>query len=143
MSGAIVIVTKLKAYASLTAIVPAARIKAGKLPLGTLAPAIEVTQVGSIPRNIVSMDPRNVMHTDIIRVKVIVKDGEPTAAGVGYPGLRTVLAHVLAACPQTRGTLNGVIVDSILPEGEGPDLPTDMPDWLSGSRDFMVRWIAP
>ena len=51
-----------------------------------------------------------------------------------------ILALVLAACPNQRGTVNGVDVDSILPDIGGPDLADMATALYSGSRDFMVKW---
>ena len=143
MSGVAVIVAKLRAYAPLVAVVPAVRIVAGDLPLKSALPAISVMQVSSVPRLVVAMPIAKMSHTDRVQVTVLVKGDQIASAGTGYAGLRTILAHVLAACPHTRGTFNGVSVDTIMPDSEGPDDSMDDPYMLLGSRDFMVRWIAP
>ena len=142
MSGVAAIRHLLASDSSLIAVVPAARIKAGDLPLNTVLPAISVTQVSSVPRNTVAMTEVSRLNTDRVQVTVMVKntDGEP--AGTGYPGLRSILRLVLAACPNTRGTVNGVHLDSILPDEEGPDLPDVELSFISGSRDFLVRFNA-
>jgi len=122
------------------AVVPAARIQSGDLPLNTVMPAIAVTQVSGIPRLTVAMTEPNRLNTDRVQVSVLFKGPQGTPAGTGYPGVRALLVLVLAACPNQRGTINGVAVDSILPDIEGPDL-TDVATALySGSRDFIVKW---
>ncbi|MES2634011.1 MAG: DUF3168 domain-containing protein [Pseudomonadota bacterium] len=138
MSGVQVIVAQLKAHAPLTAIVPAARIMAGEFPQGTAVPAISITQISSVPMNMVSGAPR--MHTDRVEVTVLVTGLQSSAAGTGYPGLRALLKLVLAACPHFRGSIAGVSCDSIQPDTEGPDLYSEEPVLISGSRDFIVRW---
>jgi hypothetical protein len=140
MSGVAVIRSKLATNAALIAVVPAARIMAGELPLNTVLPAIQVTQVSSVPRLTLAMTEPNRMHTERVQVTVLVKGPEGEPAGGGYPTLRSILALVLAACPNQRGTINGVTVDSILPDIEGPDLADVAAALYSGSRDFFVRW---
>lgn len=140
MSGVAVIRYLLANAAAVTAVVPATRIMAGDLPLNTAMPAIGVTQISSVPRNTVKMNEAKVQHTDRVQVSVLVKGPQGTPAGLGYPGVRTLLQLVLAACPHTRGAVNGIDVDSILPDIEGPDLSDDERALNSASRDFIVRW---
>lgn len=132
MSGVAVIVAKLKAHAPLTAVVASARIMAGNLPLNTALPAISVTQISSVPRNTVSMADSE-FNTDRVQVTVMAKT---------YPSLRSILRLVLAACPHTRGTVNGIACDSITPEAEGPDFSDEELTMVAGSRDFNVTWTA-
>jgi hypothetical protein len=79
------------------------------------------------------------MHTDRVQASVLFKG---VGEGTGYPGLKAMMKLVLAACPGQRGTVNGVVVDSITPGFEGPDLYDDAVGVYSQSRDFLVRWIA-
>lgn len=142
MSGVAVIVALLKASAPLTTIVPAARIMGGDLPLNTVLPAISVAQVSSVPRNTVAMGEPKVLHTDRVQVSALVKGPQGTPPGVGYPGVKALMKMVLKACPNTRGTVNGISVDSIIPDTEGPDLSDDATAFYSSSRDFFVRWLS-
>jgi hypothetical protein len=57
-------------------------------------------------------------------------------------GVKSLLALVLAACPSQRGTVNGVSVDSIIPDMAGPILYDDAIALHQGSRDFLVKWIG-
>jgi len=143
MSGVAVIRYLLANAAAVTAVVPATRIMAGDLPLKTVMPAISVVQISSLPRNTVKMNEPSVQHTDRVQVSVVFKGPEGTPTGAGYPGVRALLKLVLAACPHTRGAVNGVDVDSILPDIEGPDLQDEATALYSGSRDFIVRWNSP
>lgn len=120
--------------------VATARIVAGDLPLNTVMPAIAIAQISGVPRLTIAMTEPNRMHTDRVQVSVLFKGPQGTPTGTGYPGVKALLALVLAACPNQRGTINGVSVDSILPDVEGPDL-SDMEAALyTGSRDFIVKW---
>jgi hypothetical protein len=140
LSGVAVIRSKLATNANLIAAVPATRIMAGELPLNTVMPAIQVTEVSSVPRLTLAMTEPNRMHTDRVQVTVLVKAPEGEPAGEGYPHVREILALVLAACPNQSGTVNGVTLDSIIPDIEGPDLADVAAALYSGSRDFMVKW---
>lgn len=118
----------------------AGRIMAGDLPLNTVMPAISVVQISSMPRNTVKMNEQSVQHLERIQVSVVVRGTQGTPPGGGYPSIRSLLKLVLAACPHTRGMVNNVSVDSILPDVEGPDISDATTALYSGSRDFFVRW---
>lgn len=149
MSGVIVIRSLLAGNSALlTALgagppVATARIMAGDLPLSTVMPAISIVQISSMPRNTIKMNEPKVQHTDRVQVSVLVKGTGGTPAGAGYPGVRSLLALVLAACPHRRGLINNIDVDSITPDIEGPDLSDDPSSVFSGSRDFFVKWNSP
>lgn len=146
MSGVIVIRHLLATNAALIAALGAgppaatARIMAGDLPINTVLPAISIAQVSSMPRNTVKMNEKSVQHTDRVQVSVLVKATQASPPGSGYPGVRALLKLVLAACPHTHGMVNGIEVDSILPDIEGPDLSDEAVEFYSGSRDFIVRY---
>ncbi len=133
MSGVAVIVELLTASAPLIAQVPASRIKAGDMPLKTALPAISVTQISSVPHWTVAMSGSE-FNTDRVQVTVLAKT---------YPSLRAILRLVRTACAHTRGTVNGIAVDSILPEAEGPDFSDEEVSMVGGSRDFIVNWTSP
>lgn len=139
MSGVAVIRYLLANAAAVVAVVPAARIMAGDLPLKTVTPAISVTQIDSVPYNLLRVNQANKVHDD--RVQVTVFRGA-SPSDTGYPGLKSLLALVLAACPSQYGTINGVSVQSITPESEGPDLPIPEEGIFTRSRDFIVRWVG-
>lgn len=132
MSGVAVIANKLVEHAPLTAIVPTVQIMSGELPEGTPTPCIGITQISSVPQLNVAMTGIN-MNQDRVQVTVLAKN---------YAQLRNVLRLVLAACPHWRGTVAGVNVDNILPQGEGPDFFDHETKIVGGSRDFAVRWTS-
>lgn len=140
MSGVAVVWYLLKTNSPVLALVPAARIMAGTPPIDTVLPTIGVTQISSIQRLTLAMNESPKLHTDRVQVSVLVKSPDSSPSGLGYPGMRSLLRLCLAACPNQRGTINGVAVDSILPDIEGPDLPNDAAGILQGSRDLIVKW---
>lgn len=142
MSGVAVIRYLLANNAPIVAIIPAARIMAGDLPLNMPLPAISVTQVSSVPRNTLQTNESPKVHTDRVQVTWFFNGTEATPAGTGYPGLRAMGRLLLAACPSQRGTINGVAVQAIIPDVEGPDFAAPDEALLSSSRDFLVRWIG-
>ncbi len=142
MSGVAVIVALLRANNAITAVVPASRIMAGDLPLNTGLPAIEVTQISSVPTNFIQTNSSPKMHSDRVQVSVLCKEPQTGVAGTGYAGLRSLLRLVLAACPNQRGTINGITCDSIVPDIESPDFYNDVDMIRQGSRDFLVRRLA-
>lgn len=137
MSGVSVIWYLLKTNSPVLAVVPATRIMAGDLPVKMVLPAISVTQISSVPYNLLRTVEANKMHTDRVQASVLFKG---VGEGAGYPGLKALMKLVLAACPSQRGTVNGVMVDSIVPELEGPDLSDPANAIYSQSRDFLVRY---
>lgn len=141
MSGVLAVRYLLANYSTLTAIVPAARIMTGELPLNTALPAIGVSQVDSMPMNYIQTNTLPKMHTDRVQVSVLCKEMQSTASGVGYVGVKTLLRLALAACPNQRATINNILVDSIVPDFVGPDAYDDVALVHQGSRDLIVRWM--
>lgn len=118
------------------------RIKAGDLPLNTVMPAISVTQVDSIPLNFIRINETQKMYTERVQVSVLFKGPQGSPAGLGYPGVVAMMKLIPPACPSQRGTVNNIVVDSIVPAGEGPDLSDDATALYSRSTDFIVKWIG-
>jgi hypothetical protein len=116
--------------ASLIAAVPAAKIIAGPIPQGEALPAISVAHISTVRRNTVKQ-AATVFCTSRVQVTVLAKD---------YPTQKSVLALVRAALPRTRGTVNGVYVDDILPDIEGPDFRDDDEGIYMQSQDFIVTY---
>lgn len=140
MSGVSVLWYLLKTNTPVLAVVPAARIMAGQLPLKTELPAISVQQISSVPYNLINTNEPNKMHIDRVQVSVHFKGPQGTPPGAGIPGVKALLKLVLAGCPSQRGLVNSVAVDSISPDLEGP-FDTDEETALhTCSRDFLVRW---
>lgn len=140
MSGVAIAWYLLKTNGPVIAVIPAAKIKAGDLPMDSVLPAMSITQVSSTPRLTVAMTEAPRLHTDRIQVSWLFKSSEASPAGTGYPGIRAMDALVLAALPNTSGTVNGFAVDSILPDDGGPDLSDIAPGINQGSRDFIIKY---
>lgn len=124
----------LKTNSAVLAVVPAMRIVCGDLPINTVLPAISVKQISSVPTNLINTNEANKQHADRVQVTALFKGS--------YPSLKAFMKLILAACPSQRGSINGVTVDSIVPDMEGPDLYDQETDIYSQSRDFIVRWVG-
>ena len=132
MSGVIAIRYLLANNAPLLAVVPAAKIMAGVIPIETVLPAIAVNHISTVERNTVAMNSAKVMATERVQVTVQAKS---------YADQKSILDLVRKACPNTHATVNGIEVDSILPELAGPDLHDyDLGIFLQ-SRAFIVKFI--
>ena len=132
MSGVIVIRYLLANNVALTAVVPAAKIMAGVIPIATVLPAIGVHHISTVERNTVAMNSAKVMATERVQVTVQTKR---------YSEQKSILELVRKACANKRSTINSIVVDSILPAGAGPDLRDDDLDIFLQSRDFIVKFI--
>ena len=113
MSGVIILRTLLASNAALTAVVPAAKIMAGVIPIGTVLPAISISQISGMTRNTIGMNESQVLCTDRVQVTCMAKT---------YQQQKQLLDLVRSACPNTRGQINGVACDSILKDVTGPDI---------------------
>lgn len=143
MSGVIVIRHLLANSAAVLAIVPSSRIIAGPVPLATVLPALSITQIDSLsPFRTVRVNEANRVHSDRVQVSGLFYGAKATVPGTGYLGLYQLMKLVLPACPSQRATINSIVVDSIVPDIEGPDLYDEETDLHSKSRDFFVRWIG-
>lgn len=131
MSGVAIARYKLANSANLTAVVPAARIQAGVLPQNTALPAISVTLVSGVTG--LQVSKASGLRTDRVQI---------TVDAASYPQVRQILALCRAALPYTRGTVNSIACDSILPDIEGPDGFDDLLKTYFQSQDYIVRWSA-
>lgn len=114
--------------ATLTAQVPASRIVSGILPQGAALPAIAVTHVSTVRTQMVA----SASGVCISRVQV-------TIFAATYATQKSIMALIRAALPRSRGTVNGVAIESIIPDVEGPDF-TDESGIYMGSIDFSVTY---
>ena len=114
--------------ATLTAQVPADRIFSGIVPQGTAPPTIAVTHVSTVRPQMVNTAS-----------KLCVSRVQVTVMAASYATQKSVLALVRAALPRSRGSVNGVAVDSILIDTEGPDF-TDEAGLYMGSIDYRVTY---
>lgn len=114
--------------APLVSAVTADRIRIGVLPQGLGLPAVSVTHVSTVRPQMVNTASK----LCVSRVQVTVMAGS-------YESQKSVMALVRAALPRSRGTVDGVAVDSILIDIEGPDF-TDVAGLYMGSIDYRVTY---
>lgn len=132
MSGPAVVRHLLAHDTDLLAQVAAPKIIVGTLKTGAALPAISIQLVSGVERLTAAMT-ENRLRTQRVQVTVHAKS---------VASRLTILELVRAACPNTRGTLNNVHVDSILPDGEGPSLDDPDAEIYEGSRDYLVKFHA-
>lgn len=130
MSGVSVIGELLNASSALTAVVPAARIKAGSLPQDVTLPALAVTTVSGVDRNILMPGA-----TRMVRERVQV-----TVLANSYRQKNDVLKLVRSACADKRGDFAGQTSVVVLTESTGPDFMTDDASIWMISQDFAVSY---
>lgn len=120
----------LVAYAPLTALVPAARIQAGVLPIGTTLPAVSIMSVSKVDRNLPNPDTyRHVVE----RVQV-------TVMAANYVSQKSVLAAVRKAAADKFPTVSGIIRATVHTESAGPDFMDAEASIHMGSQDFRVTF---
>jgi len=131
MSGVAVVRYLLANNSGLTAVVPAARIMAGVLPVKTTMPAIAITQISGVQRNTVAMTETKRYVTERIQV---------TAFATTYATQKSIMNLIRAALPNTHATVNSIDCDSLLPDLEGPDVFDADSVIYEQSQDFVVRF---
>lgn len=131
MSGVRAVRYLLANNAVLIATVPAVRIVAGPLPVGSTIPAVSVSGAGANEDIPVDMGA-NRMVSERVQVSVLAKT---------HLSQKDILALVRTALPASRGTVNGVEVDSVMLESEGPDFFDEAELLYMGSLDYMVRFV--
>lgn len=131
MSGTAIIRSLLAANSPLIAVIPAARIFAGAIPLNTPLPAIAVTQVSGVQRNILGMNATKYQVTDRVQVTVL---------GTSYALQKSYMTLIRAALPNTKGTVNSFVTDSIIQDVEGPDFYDAATGIYQQSQDWHVKF---
>lgn len=133
MSGAMIVSTLLRAADAVTARVPVASIKIGRLPDGTQPPALLVRTVSSVERQPLKRGGW-VRRTDRIAV---------TVRAASYRDQAALIRLLNAVCPGVKGD---VLPDakrvSILAAGVGPDV-SGPGDSYERTHDFRVSYDAP
>jgi hypothetical protein len=112
-------------------VVAAAEIVAGPLAQGTRAPAISIEHVSTVRRNPVRPGASD-FCTSRLQITVMANT---------YASLAEVLGLVRDALPRSRGTVNGVSVDAILLDVEGPYFTDETLKTFLGSQDVMVTFV--
>lgn len=133
MSGSAIVRYLLANNATLIAQVPATRIMAGILPINSALPAISILEIDEFARHSVKVDDSQKIYT--VRVQVTVEAGT-------YATQKSLLNLIRDALPLSRGTVNGIFCDSIVPDSAGPDIfDPDLTAYIQ-SHDFIVKYIA-
>lgn len=130
MSGKIIVRKLLIEHAPLTAIVPVARIVAGMLPKGTKLPAISITSISAVDRNILSPGARR--HV-VERVQVTVLADNETA-------IKTLMPIQKRACADMFPTVAGLVGVTVHTDGGGPDFMDEQASIYMKSQDFRVAY---
>ncbi|QXT34336.1 hypothetical protein KV697_10865 [Sphingomonas sanguinis] len=123
MTGADIIGELLHGYAPLTAKVPTARIKGGRLPEDTPLPALLVRTISSVEREYLRRGNASAM---LDRVSVTVR-------AQSYDEQIKIMDLVVDACAPRV---------SVRPAGRGPDL-TGPGDSFEQAQDFRVSFNRP
>jgi len=131
MSGVGIAQSLLSTNAGLIAVVAATRIKSGVLPLNTVLPAISLTTISAQQYNTLAQNSATYLVQERVQVTVLAAT---------YPLVKSILALVRAALPQTRGTVNGFACDAIYPDTEGPDLYDDITLTHESSVDYRITF---
>jgi len=128
MSGAVQAIKHILVNnAGLIAVVPSTRISAGPLPQSTSLPIVSLDLVSRTELQMV--DGGSGLYRSRVQI---------TVAAADYPTKVQVLELVRAALPRSRGTHNGIAVDSVIPDGLGPDMADEESGIFLGSVDYLV-----
>lgn len=137
MSGSAIINYLLSNNAGMVALVPAASILTGVLPLPEQIPAVCVQQIDGQQYNTLAMTESPKLVRNRVQVTAFARDSEGAA---GYGKVKAIIAQAITACPQTRGSVTGYVVDSIIPDAEGQDFYDDVTLIYSQTQDFIVSF---
>lgn len=130
MSGVAVIYHLLANDASLTAVVPAAKIKAGVVPVNTELPAISIRQISGTELIVIK---RGLNQQVTERIQVTVNAST-------YTQQKEIIGLIRDALPGTHGTVNSISVLSLTYESDGPDLEYESPHIFEQSMDYLVTY---
>jgi hypothetical protein len=130
MSGVAVLRALMIASSGLTNIVPSTNIMAGTVPIKSRMPWIALEQTSLEERITVTPDAAP-LQTERVTVRIYSNT---------YPQQKTIKRLIEAACPQTRGLIAGVTVDSIFEEAEGPDEPLTELNIVAQVKNYTVRF---
>jgi hypothetical protein len=133
MDGVAIITELLGADSNVVAIVPAVKISAGVLAQSTTLPAISVSKISGVDRNILSpTSNRMVME----RVQV-------TALSATYPEVKSIIRavrHAIADFIGSAASMNDVTIHT---DSAGPDFMDDKASIHMSTQDFIVGYNEP
>lgn len=132
MSAVAIMRALLQAHTPLTALVPAARIFAGKIPQEAPLPAISIEEISGYEQGTIA----RLQETSMQRRRVQV-----TVCAMSYASQKAIHTACALGPGVHRGTYVGFKALSVLPAGVGPDMNKLDDDGIyEQSRDFMVTF---
>ncbi len=130
MNGTAAVRALLVADSPLVALVPGERIVTGALPQDALLPAISLTDVSGVDRNVLS--PGETRHvTDRVQVTVMASN---------YPAVVQILKLVRQAAADQMPTVAGISNVVAHTDGQGPYFRDDTAAIHMKSQDFRVSY---
>lgn len=131
MDGVAAVRSVLVADSAMTALVPAAKIIAGPLPLGIQPPAVSLQSISKVDLNVPSPGATRMVSE---RVQV-------TVMAANYPSQKSILRAVRhAAADQLYPTVPGISGVTIHTDSAGPDMTNDESSLWIGSQDFFAKY---
>lgn len=132
MSGVDIVGALLRADANVTAMIPAASIKAGRLPDDVSLPALLVRKTSGVDRQTLK---RGATRRTTDRVSVTVR-------AANYRDQVAAMSLVRASCAGRTGDIGGGTNVAILTAGTGPDV-NGPGDSFEQTQDFKVSFDEP
>jgi hypothetical protein len=133
MSGVAIIRYLLANNANLIAVVPAARIMSGVIPINSALPAISVMQISGVQHNMLGMASTTRLIKERAQITVMCAD---------YPATKSIFSLIKSALPVSGGTVNGFACDSVIPESQGPDFYDQETNIYMQSYDYIVNYVS-
>lgn len=130
MDGAKVLHQLLTGYTPLTGLVPATRIQAGVLPQGIALPALSITTVSMVDRNLLNAEAYRLV-TERVQVTVLASS---------YPQMKDVLRKVRAAASDRFPTVTGLRNVTVHTDSTGPDFINESASIYLIPQDFRVTY---
>ena len=130
MNGVIAVRSLLVGELRVTALVPPERIAAGTLAQGTALPAIALTSIGSVDRNILVPGPKRRV-SERVQVTVLAR---------AYPEAKTIIAAVRAAAADRMPQIDGLIDVTVHTDSAGPDFLDEETGIHMQTQDFRVSF---
>jgi hypothetical protein len=131
MSSVKVILALLNAAPALLSEVPAERVFAGAIPMGTVLPAISVMEVSAVEQGTINAQAPTTLVQAMVQV---------TVATNSYPLQKKLLDLARKACNYQRGQIKGVPVVSVRRLSNGPDFNDPDAGFYTQSVDFAVTY---
>lgn len=120
----------LRNNSNLVAVVAAAKIFSGVIPLNTALPAIVIKHIDDI-------EAKTINAAGAKRFTARVQVGVNATT---YATQKSILELIRLALAGTFSTVNGIAVYGISSEGSGPDLWDADANIFEQSRDFLISW---